>query len=629
LVAIPRRRILWTLAFAGTLGAILAIGFVSYRELSTLADSSAQVQRSYDILQTLDDLDSALTDSEANQRGLLLTHDPTYLSQYDAAVAQIRLAVSELHRLCSTEPGTSGPLAVLGRLSGSRLDDLQRTVHEAAGNDHATLAHLAEGAGAHLIASFRRYSDDLDSVQRHLLQRRREEEHEARVTSEGVLISTIVLSVIFVGAAAAISRRFDERRRELEKEVAERRRAEEYREALLVSERAARAEAERATRLKDEFVATLSHELRTPLNAIVGWASILRRDKRPASVSQGVEVIERNAKVQAQMVEDLLDMSRILSGKLRIDLQVTDPAAVVQAALSSVEPTAQAKEVELQTFLQATGPINADAGRIQQVVWNLLSNAIKFTPRGGRVCVTLRSVAGNAEIEVKDSGQGIRGEFLPFVFDRFRQADASTTRRHGGLGLGLSIVKSLVEMHGGTVHVDSAGEGHGATLTVRLPLVIAHSFTSSAARAELARTPHMPMLDGVRILIVDDEPDARSLAQRVLEERGADVVTADSALEALRLVDGDSPLSLVISDIGMPEQDGYELIRLLRSLPGDAGRIPAVALTALARSEDRHRALTAGYQIHLSKPVDPAHLVAVVANITERHERFAIESRPS
>jgi signal transduction histidine kinase/CheY-like chemotaxis protein len=628
-VAIRRRRILWALAFAGTLGAILAIGFVSYRELSKLADSSAQVQRSYDILQTLDDLDSALTESEGNQRGFLLTHDPTYLSQYDAAVAQIRLAVSELRRLCSAEPGTSGPLAVLGRLAGSQLDNLQKTVHEAAGNDHATLTHLAQGAGSQLIASFRRYADDLDSVQRHLLQTRREEEHEARVTSEGVLVSTILLSLLFVGAAAVISRRFDERRRQLEKEIAERRRVEEYREALLVSERTARAEAERATRLKDEFVATLSHELRTPLNAIVGWASILKRDKRPASVSHGVEVIERNAKVQAQMVEDLLDMSRILSGKLRIDLQVTDPAAVVQAAIASVDPTAQAKEIEILSSLQSTEPINADGGRIQQVVWNLLSNAIKFTPRGGRVYVTLRSVEGKAEIEVKDTGQGICGEFLPFVFDRFRQADASTTRRHGGLGLGLSIVKSLVEIHGGTVQVDSAGEGHGATLTVRLPLVVSHSFTSSAARAELARTSHIPKLDGVRILIVDDEPDARSLAQRVLEERGADVVTADSASEALRVVDGGNSLDLVISDIGMPEQDGYELIRQLRSLPGENGRIPAVALTALARSEDRHRALTAGYQIHLSKPVDPAHLVAVVANITERHERFAIESQPS
>ena len=628
MVAIRRRRILWALAFAGTLGAILAIGFVSYRELSKLAGSSAQVQRSYDILQTLDDLDGALTDSEANQRGFLLTHDPTYLSQYDAAVAQIRLAVSELRRLSSAEPGTSGPLAVLGRLAGSQLDDLQRTVHEAAGNDHAALTHLAGGAGSQLIASFRRYADDLDSVQRHLLQTRREEEHEARATSEGVLVSTILLSLLFVGAAAVISRRFDERRRELEKEIAERRRAEEYREALLVSERAARGEAERATRLKDEFVATLSHELRTPLNAIVGWASILKRDKRPTSVSHGVEVIERNAKVQAQMVEDLLDMSRILSGKLRIDLQVTDPAVVVQAAIASVDPTAQAKEIEILSSLDATAPINADAGRIQQVMWNLLSNAIKFTPQGGRVYVNLRSVEGKAEIEVKDTGQGIRSEFLPFVFDRFRQADASTTRRHGGLGLGLSIVKSLVEMHGGTVQVDSAGEGHGTTLTVRLPLVVAHSFTSSVARAELARTSHMPKLDGVRILVVDDEPDARSLAQRVLEERGADVVTANSASEALRVVDGKS-LSLVISDIGMPGQDGYELIRQLRSLPSENGRIPAVALTALARSEDRHRALTAGYQIHLSKPIDPAHLVAVVANITERRERFAIESQPS
>ena len=618
----PHRRIFWALAFVGTLSAILAIGFVSYTELSALADSSARVQRSYDVLQTLDDLDGALTDSETNQRGFLLTRDPSYLTQYDAAIAQIRLAVSELRRLCANEPTTETPMAALARLASSQLDDLQKTVHGIQTGDRATLQHMAEGAGNQLLSAFRRYSADLDAVQRHLLETRRQEEHEARIASEGVLVGTILLSLIFVGSAIVISRRFDERRRQLETEVAERRRVEKYREALLVSERTARADAERATRLKDEFVATLSHELRTPLNAIVGWASILRTDRRPASVAQGMEVIERNAKVQAQMVEDLLDMSRILSGKLRIDLQLIDPAAMVKAALASIRPAAEAKAIELRAHVDSTGMVNSDAGRLQQIVWNLLTNAIKFTPRDGRVDVVLRQVDAQVEVVVSDTGQGIRAEFLPYVFDRFRQADASTTRRHGGLGLGLSIVKSLVEMHGGSVDVHSDGEGQGARFTVRLPLAIAQPFgLVTAFKADRPQNVDELELSGLRILVVDDEPDARALAQRVLQERGADVVTVASALEALALMDGESALSVVISDIGMPDEDGYDLIRKVRALPGSAGRIPAVALTALARAEDRKRALLAGYQTHISKPVDPAELVAVIASLAARTVR--------
>jgi signal transduction histidine kinase/ActR/RegA family two-component response regulator len=626
-VPIAKRRVFWALAFLVALSAILSIGFVSYTELSTLADSSASVQRSYDVLQTLDDLDGALTDSEANQRGFLLTRDPSYLTQYDAAIAQIRLAVTELKRLGAAEPSTSTPLAELSRLANAQLDDLQKTVHATESGDRATLAHMAEGAGTQIMAAFRRFSADLDAAQRRLLEMRRQEEHEARTTSEAVLIGTIVLSLIFIGAAVLISRRFDERRRELEREITERRRAEEYREALLASERTARAEAERATRLKDEFVATLSHELRTPLNAIVGWASILRSDRRVGSVAQGMEVIERNAKAQAQMIEDLLDMSRIVSGKLRIDLQLIDPAAVLKAAVASIRPSADAKDIELHAALEPVGMINSDAGRLQQIIWNLLTNAIKFTPRKGSVGVSLRSVDGQAEIAVCDTGQGIPVEFLPYVFDRFRQADASTTRHHGGLGLGLSIVKSLVEMHKGTVEARSEGEGRGATFTVRLPLARSQPHAVNPHyKSERVREVDEPTLRGLRILVVDDEPDARALARRVLEERGAHVVTVASALEALAVVDSEIAPSVVVSDIGMPEEDGYDLIRKMRALPGNAGRIPAVALTALARTEDRQRALLEGYQTHVSKPVDPAELVAVIANVTELTARPAVRS---
>jgi signal transduction histidine kinase/ActR/RegA family two-component response regulator len=626
-VPIANRRIFWALAFIVALSAILSIGFVSYTELSTLANSSASVQRSYDVLQTLDDLDAAITDSEANQRGFQLTRDPSYLTQYDAAVAQIRLAVTELRRLCANEPSTATAVSELSRLATGQLDDLQRTVHASETGDRATLDHLAEGADAQVMTAFRRFSAELDVIQRGLLEMRRQEEQAARTTSEGVLIGTILLSLIFVGAAALISRRFDERRRQLEKEVAERRRAEEYREALLVSERAARAEAERATRLKDEFVATLSHELRTPLNAIVGWASILRNDRRATSVAQGMEVIERNAKAQAQMIEDLLDMSRIVSGKLRIDLQLIDPAAVLKAAVASIRPSADVKEIALHAAVEPVGHIDSDAGRLQQIIWNLLTNAIKFTPRKGTVRVGLKQLDGYVEIAVSDTGQGIPPEFLPYVFDRFRQADASTTRRHGGLGLGLSIVKSLVEMHKGTVRANSDGEGKGATFTVRLPLARSQPFTvSSLFKTDHSGEPDELTLRGLRVLVVDDEPDARALTRRVLEERGAHVVTVGSALEALAVVGSDVAPSVVVSDIGMPDQDGYDLIRKMRALPGLAGRIPAVALTALARTEDRQRALLAGYQTHVSKPVDPEELVAVIANVTDVTARSALRS---
>jgi signal transduction histidine kinase/ActR/RegA family two-component response regulator len=437
---------------------------------------------------------------------------------------------------------------------------------------------------------------------------------------------------MFVAAAALISRRFDERRRLLEREVAERKRAEERREALLTSERAARSEAERATRLKDEFVATMSHELRTPLNAIVGWASILRRDHRLETVEQGVEVIERNAKLQARMVEDLLDMSRILSGKLAMELQRTYLSSVIEAAVAAVQPVADAKNVRLHVSTTPTGPVNGDPGRLQQVLWNLLTNAIKFTPPNGLVTILARQVeregARSVEISVSDTGQGIDPKFLPFVFDRFRQADASTTRRHGGLGLGLSIVKSLVELHQGTVEAHSEGDGRGSTFIVNLPLAethLGHTPTPLAAKDEPSQEG--APLAGLRVLVVDDEADARTLARRVLEERGAEVLTVSSAAEALKAVDGNCDVNVMISDIGMPEHDGYELISKVRAMPGNLGRVPAVALTALARDEDRKRTLLAGYQVHVSKPIDPAELVTVIATLAGRGATRAATAR--
>ena len=411
-------------------------------------------------------------------------------------------------------------------------------------------------------------------------------------------------------------------------DITARKNADAEREALLTSERAARTEAERTSRMKDEFLATLSHELRTPLNAIVGWSQILSSDglPKPDDLNEGLRVIERNARVQAQLIEDLLDMSRIISGKVRLNVQPVDLSVVIDAAVDSVTPAADAKSIRIQKIVEPlAGPVMGDPSRLQQVVWNLLTNAIKFTPRAGRVQVILKLVNSHIEIIVSDTGAGIRPEFLPHVFERFRQADPSTTRRHGGLGLGLAIVKHLAEMHGGDVRVASPGEGHGATFTVHLPLAIVHQHEPQAAtqnqhprafRAMAAECP--PVLDGAQIIVVDDERDSRALVKRILEECNTVVTIASSAEEGLAALQG-TRADVLISDIGMPGTDGYQFIRAVRALPEEqGGKVPAIALTAFARSEDRQRAMLAGFDMHIAKPVEPAELIAVVARMARR-----------
>jgi signal transduction histidine kinase/ActR/RegA family two-component response regulator len=400
----------------------------------------------------------------------------------------------------------------------------------------------------------------------------------------------------------------------------------EERKRLLDSERMARADAERASAMKDEFLATLSHELRTPLNAILGWSKILSMPGlSPAELKRGLEVLERNARIQAQLIEDLLDMSRITSGTLRFETRAIAPAAVIDAALETVRPAAQAKGVLLTSMLDpAVGRVAADPGRLQQVVWNLLSNAIKFTERSGRVHVTLRRVGARVEIAVVDTGVGIAPEFLPHVFDRFRQADSSNTRTAGGLGLGLAIVKHLVEAQDGVVQVQSAGRGAGTTFTIALPLV--ESFAERDAPDErrpawgTGRASEFKRMDltGVKVFVVDDNADACALIQRVLEACGASVITAGTVAEALLGVERERP-HVLVSDVGMPDADGYELLRMVRGL-GQArgGGLPAIALTAFARSEDRTRALRAGFLHHLGKPVEPSELVATVASVVGR-----------
>ncbi len=398
-------------------------------------------------------------------------------------------------------------------------------------------------------------------------------------------------------------------------------RAAEDRKAQLDSERAARDSAQRTSDIKDEFLATLSHELRTPLNAILGWSKILRTGAKDANdLAKGLEAIERNARAQTQLIEDLLDMSRITSGKLRLDIQPIRPAAFIEEAVDTVKTAADTKEIRLERVLDpSVGPISGDPVRLKQVVWNLLSNAIKFTPHGGRVRVTLERANGFVEISVADTGCGVQPEFLPHLFERFRQADSSSTRQHSGLGLGLSIVKTLVDLHRGSVSAASPGIDQGTTFTVRLPSTVPtregverrHALTTQGT-TNLTPTE----LEGLTVLVVDDQADARDLIRRVLEDCAATVLTAATANEALRLIEQRRP-HVLVSDIGMPEVDGYELLRRVRALDR-GGRLPAIALTAFARSEDRTKALRAGFMVHVAKPVDPSELVATVASVAGR-----------
>lgn len=415
---------------------------------------------------------------------------------------------------------------------------------------------------------------------------------------------------------------------DLLQEVTERKQAQEQKEELLLSEKAARAAAEAANRMKDEFLATVSHELRTPLNSILGWAQLLRTGSfDEESSNRALHTIERNTRTLAQIIEDLLDVSRIITGKLLLDVKPIELRPVVEAALDSIRPATDAKNIRLQVLLDGSvGPISGDVNRLQQIVWNLLSNAIKFTPSGGHVDVRLERVEGSARITVTDDGEGISEEFLPYVFDRFRQADSTFARSHGGLGLGLAIVRHLVEMHGGTVGADSAGRGKGATFTVSFPLLNAKLHAPSDIKQQMGEmdeyrpaSEEPQSLVGLSVLIVDDEREQRDVLVAMLEERGAQVMAASSAgeaLAALRNVSNGSLPDVLISDIGMPGEDGFDLITQVRALrPERAGNIPAIALTAYARAEDRARVLAAGFQRHVAKPVESSALAAAVVNL--------------
>lgn len=392
------------------------------------------------------------------------------------------------------------------------------------------------------------------------------------------------------------------------------------RELLLESERSARAQAERMSRLKDEFLATLSHELRTPLNAIQGWSELLQHaGTKPEDLKRGLEAIARNVRVQAQIVNDLLDMSRVLSGQVMLEVHPTSLQDVLGHAIEAIRASADNKSIRIQTLIDSKiGPVRGDPTRLQQVIWNLLSNAVKFTPKGGRIKVILERVDSHVEVTVEDTGIGIESDFLPFVFDRFRQADSGISRKHGGLGIGLSIVKSLVELHGGSVRAKSPGRDQGSTFSVALPLFHvrpAEDRSSAVSPTDPLQTVELPRLDGTRVLLVDDDADGCELVSAILVATGAHVRCATSGPEALELM-AQEHFDVVLSDIGMPDMDGYEFMRALRKAEEARSKsTPAIAVTAYAGAADRQRALLSGYQMHIAKPIEAPELIAAIASL--------------
>jgi PAS domain S-box-containing protein len=531
-----------------------------------------------------------------------------------------------------TEPSHDDARALLAAVVESSDDAIiTKTLDGTITSWNASAARLLGYTAAEIIGQPITVLIPLDrrEEERHIIQNLRagnriEHYETVRIAKDGRLIDVaLTISPVrnktgrIVGASK-ILRDITERKRferEMQELLAER-------DQILESERAARGQAERLSASKDEFLALLSHELRTPLNAILGWTEILRRGSSThADLEKGLVVIERNVRAQTQLVDDLLDMTRIISGQMRFDVQPVMPYAFVQSAIESARPAADAQRVRLDAILDpAAGPVSADANRLQQVVWNLISNAIKFTPKGGHIQITLERVNSNIEICVVDSGIGIQSEFLPHIFERFRQADVTMTRRHGGLGLGLAIVKQIVELHGGTVAANSDGEGKGAAFRVKLPLAVSRwNANGPGEHPRSSQRLSVPWvnadLSNLLVLVVDDDPDSRDLVHRLLSDCGATVTAAASAAEALAAMHNQPP-DILISDIGMPEIDGYQLLRNLRTK--SEIRFPAIALTAFARPEDRTRALLAGYVAHVSKPVEAAELIATVAAVSGR-----------
>jgi signal transduction histidine kinase/ActR/RegA family two-component response regulator len=600
--------------------------WLSYRSLLNILRNDERVSFSHTLIDELDATLSTLKDAETGQRGFLITGEQAYLAPYDHAVSAIEQHLRFLKTLTADDPDQRRTLPLLERAISTKLAEVRETIDLRRGvSFSAAQAIVLTNEGKNTMEEIRRLVTLMEGHENDLLRQRNAESaassRQARLTIFGDGVMGALLLLMFF---AQVSKHMKERAALLQQEEAARQAA----ERAFDGERQARDRAEQASRLKDEFLATVSHELRTPLNAILGWARMLRAGTvDPKSVNRGLESIERNAVAQAQLIEDLLDISRIVAGRLRLEVVPLDLVDVIRAAVDVVKPAADAKQIQIETsFDRGAAAVTGDPQRLQQVIWNLLSNSIKFTAAGGRVETRLERRDNKAAIVVHDTGEGINPEFIPHVFELFRQADGGPSRKQGGLGLGLAIVRRIVEMHGGTIRAESLGQGTGSTFIVELPLLgvrLADGRDQPAARAGDAAAlatslETAPRLDGLKILAVDDQRDTLEVIEAILTNRGAEVRTCGDARAAVEAVRTWHP-DLLVADIGLPDEDGYALIQRVRDLPPEeGGKTPAVALTAYARVEDRMRTLSAGYHMHVAKPVEPLDLVTILGTLAGR-----------
>ena len=614
------------LGFAALLLLLAFDGGMSLHTGAQLRASQRRIAEVAGIRIELRALLAAYVDAETGVRGYLLMGEETYLEPYQAARATIERSDLRLKSSLNPEKQLAelrGRIEVLG---SQRMAALGRTLSEQ--REHgpeAAVAMIRQGHGRELMDDIRDLAAQLDA--------------ELEATMNGLLATAeqrlafttfVYFATSIVVAASLIALFFLTRRQFAERETlaGAERAARDRVESLLASERAAHSEATHANKLKDEFLAVVSHELRTPLNAILGWTTLLRDGAEDAQeLKEGLDTIDRNAHAQARLIDDLLDVSRIVSGKVRLRICEVDLRALALAVVDGLRPAAEARGVKIALSANDEAvEVLGDPDRLQQVVWNLVSNAIKFTPRGGEVELSVARSGSAVALDVRDTGQGVRPEFLPRIFDRFSQQDASTTRGQSGLGLGLSITRHLVELHGGTITARSAGEGQGATFHVEIPMIAVRELRDQLDDRPTGRTslPAKPngaaidaRLDGLRILAVDDQADTLAVVERVLTRAGAEVRTAFSVADALAMLHDWEP-GCIVSDIGMPGQDGYAFIRAVRNLPPPLRTVPAVALTAFARESDRELALDAGFNDHLTKPVDTIALLQKIASLTHR-----------
>jgi signal transduction histidine kinase/CheY-like chemotaxis protein len=587
-----------TLAFL----VVAVSGFMEYRGTRVVIGEFATARQDSNTIVALNDVLADVLSAETGQRGLMMTGDRKYLGPYRRGVEHIDADLTRVDQLTSQEPDQQARLRVLRSAVSSKLAELDQTIrtHDAIGQS-AAMAIVASGRGRDDMGNVRRAIDAMRTVE----EREREvsrvnaDNSSARVL-KGVVIGTCLAAVLLLltfvqfGIASRASQR-------------------------------AREESESANRMKDQFIATVSHELRTPLTAILGWAAILRDDQvDPQTLEEGLATIQLSASVQKKLIEDLLDVSRIQTGKLRLSMRTLDLTDVIRGAIESMRPAADAKSLRITTAIEAGIRISGDPDRLRQIIWNLMTNAVKFTPKSGEIAINVTRADSHVVIEVRDTGDGIDLTFLPHVFQPFRQSDSSRARVHKGLGLGLSIVKYLVGAHGGSVSVWSAGNGMGTTFRVSLPIMpIVHGEMSDETALPIANetgsipitlpSPHA--LHGLKIMVVDDHEPTRGILSFVLQRSGGEVVSASGAAAAMTLFRAHRP-DVIVSDIGMPDEDGLTLLERIRKLPASAGgETPAIALTAYVRREDSERLLGGGFQAYLTKPVEPVELVQAICEI--------------